>query len=684
MPLIPSFIARLRTHSQSTAATSSSQSGSPSNSTGGPSTPGFEFSRLSNDPSAVSQIGDAAGHVSRQMKIARKIHPDLDALLDENAAADTAVEAIGPLPPGRRTRAVEQFATKQPEGALLKEAGGDAVQQTVIHTPATDCPHIIASPRSPFLSRILSTPILSGVPSTSTNSLTMDPEPEPGGSGTQWSTFGRHRVRTSQLSEFGSLHRRGSGSKGSVQSKSSKRRTYQSSTPGTPSNTRAPSQIRTAVSTNDTPPSQTYSPAETVSSSSGSKSYSLHSQSVGSKRHPQTYSEAIPDVESPSVQGSQTPAQVSLQSTYVSPIAFTSATLSPQPTPPHLDDSPQTFGRSTPKHYGTGQKRLPEHGEAFQPPMTFTPPPKHQSPRSSREPPWTYPMRSRTQLSRSSIISFPSLPIWPFGSESRSRAEDVFRRDIQDRGSGASEERSRLESFLSRREDDGERRTSADWSAAEAVRNRNPGEGETWPPMVSREIVLLSCGNGAGAPPVSVGSGEHLSEVGEVDTMREGGTKNPTLFGSIGEERRQFFRSARTWIVPRPATSVDMSSSTSQQLTSQSPTVTMTLPFDSAASSAKSPVSFSRVPPEGGLVPFVSVTGPTPTPSPRESRMPADPQASGSSGNADDSINSMTSGKRKKDMESEEESQPTESGTRSILLRRNNSQLASLLNCLSF
>ena len=169
-----------------------------------------------------------------------------------------------------------------------------------------------------------------------------------------------------------------------------------------------------------------------------------------------------------------------------------------------------------------------------------------------------------------------------------------------------------------------------------------------------------------------------------METLREGGPKNPTLFGSIGEERRQFFRTARRWMSQRSSAPADPSSSTPQQSFSQPPNITLISSFEPAAGTLPAVSSYQGPPGDGLAVPFVSVTGPTPTPSPRESRMPAvDPNPSGSSGSAIDGISPMTSGKRKKDMESEDESPPNESGPRSILLRRKESPFPSLSSCLS-
>ena len=665
MPLIPNF-ARFRTHSQSTAITSSSNSGSGSTSTAGPPTPGPGFARLGVDPPSLNKIRDTG----ESALIARKIHPDLNALLDENSAADN--EALGPLPPRRRSRSAEQLQSKASQSGLLKEAEDEDAQK-----PITDDLDVSASPRSPFLSRILSTPVLSGGRSRPVTPTKTDPEPEPGGLSNPWSTFGRRRVHTSTSGEFGALHRRGSGSKTSVHSKSSKFRSQQTSAPVTPSTTRAPSRVQTTTSTHDTPPSQSGSPAGTVSSSSGSKSHSMHSQSVRSKRYPQTYPEPIPDLEAPSNDLPQTPAPMLSQSTAISPFTPIPATWSLRGTKPHLDDSPHTFGRTTPKGPSVAPKTLAGLGETPQPPVTSTPPfVEHHTQPFPRDSSWTYPTRSHRKPSGSSVIKFPSLPIMPFArsrSQSRPRAEELFQDNNQDNQSGTQGSRLRLGSLLAVGEDEASRRTSADWSAAEAVKNGGSGETETWPATVSREMVMLSLGEGGNPPHVSARSGDNIADVEEVGALRDRGNKNPTIFGSTGEERRQLFRAARRWVTSR--TAIPLNPSSTFERSPQSPIVTVSQSTDPAASSPVPAVHSSQEPRTGGLAPYASDAAPVPRASPGSNGMQtsSDPCPSGSSGNANKNVTSKSHGKRKKEVESEDDGPPNELGTRSNLLKRRDS-----------
>jgi hypothetical protein len=59
--------------------------------------------------------------------------------------------------------------------------------------------------------------------------------------------------------------------------------------------------------------------------------------------------------------------------------------------------------------------------------------------------------------------------------------------------------------------------------------------------------LALAGGSGSGLTfvPVSAGHAEDVEEVGEAGTLMEGSVKNPTLFGSMGEERRKFFHIGR-------------------------------------------------------------------------------------------------------------------------------------------
>lgn len=215
-----------------------------------------------------------------------------------------------------------------------------------------------------------------------------------------------------------------------------------------------------------------------------------------------------------------------------------------------------------------------------------------------------------------------------------------------------------------------DRRISAEWSAAEAVKGGNSGERETWPATVSKELVMLSLGDGGREFPVPVGSGDNISEVGEVGRLREGGTKNPTLFGSIGDERLPFIRAARRWMTPKSVVPVDSFSSTPPQSSLQ-PVVNVSHSVAPTVSSLK-PATHSiqeNPEPREGLVPYPSaIARPTPSTSAGASQMQtsrdSDPTRSGN----DDVTKSH--GKRKKGTESEDEAQPNELGTRSILMRR--------------
>ncbi|GJJ15485.1 hypothetical protein Clacol_009763 [Clathrus columnatus] len=194
---------------------------------------------------------------------------------------------------------------------------------------------------------------------------------------------------------------------------------------------------------------------------------------------------------------------------------------------------------------------------SFTPPRTSTPPPLGRSTNSYRRQPlntYTYPPRSRSRHtfdegSRSSILSespilFPSfrrmseslgkIMTSPSSSDKARKekeapvVDDVFT-DTQNKPSNGT--------FILT----GERRLSADWSSVEAVRG-DVGGAESWPSSVSKEMVRLSLKDS----PKSAGNNElrrtTSSPVKSVATDVDLNPKNPTLFGSIGEDRRAFFR----------------------------------------------------------------------------------------------------------------------------------------------
>lgn len=314
----------------------------------------------------------------------------------------------------------------------------------------------------------------------------------------------------------------------------------------------------------------------------------------------------------------------------------------------------------------------------FTPPRTSTPPPPHRSPNShrGRQPPNTYPPRSRSRhtfdgvrpvflseghSSSGSSVLFPSfrrmsesLNKMTNSGKPRKEAqiEDVFTdttttttppppaTTTQNKSSPTGK------TFVLSEQ----RRLSADWSSIEAIRG-NTGGSESWPSSVSREMVRLSLKGGVkngtaggdrddelGSPPASPGSKSLASDV----DVNPKNPKNPTLFGSIGEDRREFFRAntnaatgkARRGPKVRSSLTqfiamVDKESAIAEGAESSSAAVTRNnidpvghahVNDSESRSSVASKVTKRRSPPPtlkvtgsgGSSIPFVSVTAPTP------------------------------------------------------------------------
>ncbi|KAF8527000.1 hypothetical protein BU17DRAFT_82519 [Hysterangium stoloniferum] len=621
MPLIPNYISRFRTQSQSTAATSNtSQSGSHSTATTlDPPTPVPGPTPLG--PDRLSTDEPAAGATLKPIdELVRKLHPDLNALISEIEAQPA--EASGLRPPRRKSRSAGQLTAKKPEPVVDNDKPGDRHDSQTGESAGAP-----ASPRSPFLSRILSTPILGGLRSSSPASDNNDSKAAE--SDPHWSTFGRRRLRMPQVGEFGSLRRRESGSR-SPNSKSSNRRFPRSS--ASFSTTRPLSEAQTAPSSTGSQPSQADSPIGTLSSS-GSKSYSQNSH-LTRPRHTLGFPEPIPDDGGPS-----TPTRSPLSMSSPSPDGVIHADASPQPTHPFLDDSPNTFGRRpTPKRPAITADSRQE--VFFTPSRTSTPPPPERLYRP--EPPDTYPPRSRKRtLDNFGSVSFPSFHIGAAtSSPSRTRAEDIF----LEPGNEAS------------------RRISADWSATEALIKDN-NSTESWPATVSREMVRLSLGSrdGRNNAAGSVGTVGSISETEETGALQASDNKNPTLFGSVGQDRRLFLRAARRKTAPSIAAAL---ASASQQSNPTQPLI----PASSEASVSKIKIGTRS----GSLIPRVSFTRPSPiTTSGSRMGTLSDPGPSPPDRGLDDNV-SASIGKRKMN-ESEDELPMAQIGTKSILLTRNES-----------
>ena len=177
---------------------------------------------------------------------------NLNSLISETEAQPA--EALGLRPPKSKSWSVDQLTAKKPQPVVDNDKSGGTDDSQIENGASTS-----GSQRSPFLSRILSTPILGG-PRSSPPAAGDDDDSKATGSDSGWSTFGRRLLRTSQAQtgEFGSLRRRASGSKSASTSKSSKHR--------------FPRTSAALTSSTAHPSSHTDSPVGTLSSS-GSKTF---------------------------------------------------------------------------------------------------------------------------------------------------------------------------------------------------------------------------------------------------------------------------------------------------------------------------------------------------------------------------------------------------------------------------
>ena len=235
--------------------------------------------------------------------------------------------------------------------------------------------------------------------------------------------------------------------------------------------------------------------------------------------------------------------------------------------------------------------------------------------------------------------------------------------------------------FGSLRNGEGEgtgRRKSAEWSAAEAVRNKDGGEGESWLATVSKEMVRLSladAGGGASVASVVVGAGEASMEAGETGALREGGAKNPTLFGSTGEDRWRFFRAGPKRAGANLAATASTPVAASQQSQSPAPLEPTFLGSTSTGLSAAGVGADGKG--AHGVAPHVSVTAPTPLTSPRESRI-GTMSDSGSTGSNLNGRNSTKSHGKRKIVDTEDEKPMDEHTIKPILNLRGGSRERTL------
>lgn len=296
----------------------------------------------------------------------------------------------------------------------------------------------------------------------------------------------------------------------------------------------------------------------------------------------------------------------------------------------------------------------------FTPPRTSTPPPPQRSPNSyrGRQPPNTYPPRSRSRhtfdggarpvflseghSSSGSSVLFPSFrrmseslnKITNSGKPRKeAQIEDVFTDTTTTTTTTQNKSSPTGKTFVLSEQ----RRLSADWSSIEAIRG-NSGGAESWPSSVSREMVRLSLkeGNTAG--------GDRDDELGSMSASPgtkslasdvDVNPKNPTLFGSIGEDKREFFRATgkgrRGHKVRSSLTQfmaiVDNESTIAEGAESSSAAVTRNNFSPTGAhvndSESRSPIASKMTKGRstsptlnngigGSSIPFVSVTAPTP------------------------------------------------------------------------
>jgi len=149
-------------------------------------------------------------------------------------------------------------------------------------------------------------------------------------------------------------------------------------------------------------------------------------------------------------------------------------------------------------------------------------------------------------------------------------------------------------------------------------------------------------------------------------TLREGGTKNPTLFGSTGEERWKFFRAGTKNLGASSAATANASFATSQQSPAPLGAAFLVSPSAGASASGSTSAAGSGTGArEGGQAPHVSVTAPTPSTSPRGSRMGNMSYSDATSSNLNPNDSGKSHGKRKI-VDSEEEKPVDEHLTRPI------------------
>ena len=466
--LIPNYIARFRTHSQSTAGPSSTASQSA--------------------PTASDSVPDASSSYTNipykpSVPIAQRIHPDQSALLQDAPPPLSSVPKTDPpglRPPRRRSDSAGKMMT------VLS-----TTQQPDVDMPTRD-PLLSTNSGSTVSSRFRAT-------SQTASSSKVDPQTPPQTNPPrEWSTFGRKPLSARLgLMEIGNRRRSGSKSR-----KPSIRSTKQAATvdspglsrapsidPNTPSRSSHPPSAHTAPSRRSTdlthssidPPS-TSSPAGTVGSSD--KSYSTQSHASRRKRVPPLSAPMENDLSASSASTPPPP-----------PPSFTPLLSGHSNNKSIAVDSPHTFGRPTPKTRVAGsalQGAFAGDESLHHEQNTSDPWPTMPSGTPDRErdlsatPPSTFPGRS-SGINTSGVF-FPSLPI-SFNRSSpsgkRPRADEMFDDSPESQSTPKGLGRFRLGSLTSvgsnTERDEGQRRNSANWSALQV----NNGSG-TWPAEVSR------------------------------------------------------------------------------------------------------------------------------------------------------------------------------------------------------
>ncbi|KIJ56891.1 hypothetical protein M422DRAFT_238482 [Sphaerobolus stellatus SS14] len=481
MPLVvPSYISRFRTHSQSTATSANTSSES-----------------RSIDPPTDTSI-TTNNSLYPIVELDQKAHPSSHTSFEEMPSELNLEEHTVPLPPRRKARSATHLT--------VKSQGDMSMEQDSINADAASPP---SSPRSPLLSRILSTPLLGGARGQSTSSPEFEKEDPMADEGqTSWATFGRRLPGMPRLSEFGAFRGRESSSK------SSSKRSNQASGSHQQSHTQ-PLEFQSA------------SPVGTLSSSSGSRSHS--------RRHATQHSDHVEPESS--------------QDHSISYITSHSHTepATPKPSRPFPDGVSNTFGRGGSRRPQITAEESGINDAFFTPPRTSTPPPPERLAR--RSPPGTYPQRARKgSLPTVGSVSFPTLPRRSSKSSmSRTRAEEVFLPHHRSVSNGED-----LQSVsVQRNEIDSIRRPSADLFGSQAV-SQDDSSDSSWVAGVNREIVRLSLalsevGGSQVQLPADIEEARREQERAELGAVPddEGADKNPTLFGSVGQDRKAFLRAAR-------------------------------------------------------------------------------------------------------------------------------------------